>query len=95
MTIGSDVFIGTRSIIMPGVHIGNRVIIGAGSVVTKSIPDGSIVAGNPARLIGQYEDFEQKALHDFTSEADMVAMSDKTFAERINSIAATTSKPQL
>ncbi len=46
--IGNDVWIGGRVIILPGVHIGSHCIIGAGSVVTKDIPDWAIVAGNPA-----------------------------------------------
>ncbi len=49
--IGSDVWIGTRSIILPGVNVGDHVIIGAGAVVTKDIPDWAIVGGNPARII--------------------------------------------
>ncbi|MFC7420031.1 DapH/DapD/GlmU-related protein [Iodobacter arcticus] len=49
--IGNDVWIGQRVIILPGVHIGNGVIIGAGSVVSKSIPDYSVVVGNPARIV--------------------------------------------
>ena len=47
-TIGNDVWIGRRVMIMPGVHIGNHCVIGAGSVVTKDIPDWAIAAGNPA-----------------------------------------------
>jgi len=49
--IGNDVWIGTRVVILPGVHIGNHVVIGAGSVVTKDIPDWAVAAGNPARVI--------------------------------------------
>ncbi|MGM0946074.1 MAG: sugar O-acetyltransferase [Bacteroidota bacterium] len=53
--VGSDVWIGGGSIICPGVKIGNRSIIGAGSVVTKDVPEGVIVAGNPARVIRELE----------------------------------------
>ena len=49
--IGDDVFIGTRSIILKGVRIGERSIIAAGSVVTKNIPSDCIAAGNPAIVI--------------------------------------------
>ena len=48
--IGDDVFIGQSSIILPNVTIGNRVLIGAGSVVTKDIPSNSVAVGNPARV---------------------------------------------
>ena len=46
--IGDDVWIGARVIILPGVNIGSHSIIGAGAVVTKDVPEGVIVAGNPA-----------------------------------------------
>ena len=51
VTIGNDVWIGMRSIIMPGVKIGNGAVIGAGAVVTKDVPDYAIVGGVPARII--------------------------------------------
>jgi maltose O-acetyltransferase len=51
VVIGDDVWLGTRIIILPGVYIGSHSIIGAGSVVTKDVPEYSIVAGNPARVI--------------------------------------------
>lgn len=49
--IGARCFIGGGSIVMPGVEIGDDCVIGAGSVVTKSVPSGSIAAGNPAKLL--------------------------------------------
>ncbi|HZZ43828.1 MAG TPA: acyltransferase [Tepidisphaeraceae bacterium] len=49
--IGSNCFIGGRSILLPGITIGEGSIVAAGAVVTKDVPSGSIVAGNPARII--------------------------------------------
>jgi acetyltransferase-like isoleucine patch superfamily enzyme len=49
--INDDVWIGARSIILPGVEIGTGAVIGAGSVVTKNVPEFSIVAGNPAIML--------------------------------------------
>ena len=51
VTIGNDVWIGMRTIIMPGVKIGNGAVIGAGAVVTKDVPDYAIVGGVPAKVI--------------------------------------------
>ena len=51
IVIEDDVFIGTRSIVLKGVTIGARSIIGAGSVVSKNIPADCIAAGNPCRII--------------------------------------------
>jgi acetyltransferase-like isoleucine patch superfamily enzyme len=51
ITIGDNVWIGGNACIMPGVTIGNNVVIGAGSVVTKDIPDNVIAAGNPCKII--------------------------------------------
>jgi maltose O-acetyltransferase len=49
--IGSDVWVGGGAIILPGVRIGSRAVIGAGSVVTRDIPDAVFAAGNPCRVI--------------------------------------------
>ncbi len=53
VAIGSDVWVGGAAVICPGVTIGSRAVIGAGSVVTRDIPDGVFAAGNPCRVIRQ------------------------------------------
>lgn len=60
--IGDNVFVGAGAIIMPGVTLGNNVIVGAGSVVTKSFPNDSVIAGNPARMICNYEEYINRHL---------------------------------
>lgn len=52
VVIGNNVWIGARAMIMPGVAIGDECIVGAGAIVTKSLPKGAVAAGNPARVIG-------------------------------------------
>ena len=54
--IGSDVWVGGGAIILPGVRIGSRAVIGAGSVVTRDVPDGVFAAGNPCRVIREIAD---------------------------------------
>jgi maltose O-acetyltransferase len=51
VTIGSDVWVGGAAVICPGVAIGSRSVIGAGSVVTRDVPDDVFAAGNPCRVI--------------------------------------------
>lgn len=58
--IGDNVFIGAESVVLPGVSIGNNVIIGANSTVTKSIPDNTVAAGSPARIICSLEEYLSK-----------------------------------
>ena len=60
ITVGNDVYFGNNAIILPGVHIGNRVVIAAGAIVTKDIPDNSVVAGAPARVIKTCDDYLEK-----------------------------------
>ena len=62
IVVGNNVFIGMNSIILPGVHIGDNCVIGAGSVVTRDVPSDSVAAGVPARRIGSLEEYEQKML---------------------------------
>ncbi len=67
VVIGNDVFIGMNAIIMPGVRIGNCVIVAPGCVVTKSVPDGCIVGGIPGRIIGSFDEYKNRALMRFSS----------------------------
>lgn len=60
VTIGDNVWIGGNTVIMPGVHIGSNTVIGAGSVVTKDIPDWVVAAGNPCRVIKSITEADKK-----------------------------------
>ena len=55
MEIGSDVWVGGGALVLPGVRIGSRAVIGAGSVVTRDIPGDVFAAGNPCRVIRAIE----------------------------------------
>lgn len=87
ITIGNDVYIGVQSLILPGVRIGNRCVVGARSVVTKDIPDNSVAVGAPARPIcttDQYLDkMQRKSLrvgHLYGAEKDSALR--RIFAEK-------------
>lgn len=60
--IKKNAFIGSDAYILPNVTIGENAIVGARSVVTKSVPDGTVVAGNPARIICTTEQLAEKFL---------------------------------
>lgn len=62
VTIGDNVWLGGNTVVCPGVNIGNNVVIGAGSVVTKDIPDWSIAAGNPCRVIRKITEEDRRKL---------------------------------
>ncbi len=62
IAVGDNVAIGMRSIILPDVRIGSNCIIGCASVVNRDVPDNTIVAGVPARVIGNLEDYERKVI---------------------------------
>lgn len=90
--IGDDVFIGVNSILMPGVRIGNRVVVAAGSVVTKSVPDGTVVAGSPARIIMRYDDFEQRVRAQWATPEQMRGA---TFRDQVDSVLERVYKPEM
>lgn len=60
VTIGNNVFIGAESVILPGVIIGNNVVIGANSTVTHNIPDNSVVAGSPTKILCSTDEYLAK-----------------------------------
>ena len=60
--IFDNVFIGANSTIMYNVKIGPNAIVAANSVVTKDVPEGAVVGGNPAKVIGSYETVKSKRL---------------------------------
>lgn len=62
MTIGDNVWLGGNTVVCPGVHIGSNVVIGAGSVVTKNIPDWCIAAGNPCKVLRKITDDDKRKL---------------------------------
>ena len=61
ITVGSDVWVGGGAIILPGVHIGSRSVIGAGSVVTRDVPDDVFAAGNPCRVVREIAEGDRPA----------------------------------
>lgn len=58
--IGSNVYIGNNTLVMPGVTVGDNVLIAAGSVVTKSVPNDCVVGGNPARIICSRKEYYER-----------------------------------
>lgn len=58
--IGNNVFVGSHALILPGVNIGDNVVIGAGSVITKDVPNNTVVAGSPAKVISSIEEYATK-----------------------------------
>lgn len=76
--IGNNVFIGAKATVMPGVQIGNNCVVAAGAVVTRSIPDGEIWGGVPAKKIGNYEELKRKCIvynNDFREKTRDMNMS--------------------
>lgn len=67
ISVGNDVYMGNNVIILPGVTIGNKVVIGAGTIVTKDIPDNSVAVGVPARVIKTADEYfakiQRESLH--------------------------------
>ena len=91
--IGSNVFIGIDAVIMPGVVIGDNVIVGSGAVVTKSVPSDAVVAGNPARIVASFRQYEDYVLREYLSDEDMDVKL--PYRERVERSLTTEPKPVL
>ena len=75
--IGNYSYIGQWCMILPGVTIGERCIVAAGTVLTKSVPDGCMVAGNPARFIGYTEDLYKRTKNNYNFHCKKMSRSEK------------------
>ena len=64
ITVGNNVYIGNNVIILPGVNIGSKVIIGAGAIVSRDIPDNSVAVGVPAKVIKTADEYFEKLQRD-------------------------------
>lgn len=83
ITIGNNCFIGCRSTILPGVKIGDNVIIGAGSVVNRDIPSNSVAAGVPCKVICGLEEYKEKHKDDFLYMVNLPYEEKKKFLTRL------------
>jgi UDP-3-O-[3-hydroxymyristoyl] glucosamine N-acyltransferase len=61
--VGARASIGANATILPGVRIGSDALVGAGSVVVDDVPDGTVVAGNPAKVLGRVQELTCRAGH--------------------------------
>jgi len=85
--IGDDVFIGVNSIILPGVTIGREVVVAAGSVVTKDIPSGVVVAGTPAKKIMSFSSWRDSKLR-LPSESSLQKFGAGEYVQKVNAAIA-------
>ncbi|KGE19328.1 acyltransferase [Paenibacillus wynnii] len=93
VVVEDDVFIGARAIIMPNVTLGKGCIVAAGSVVTKSVTAGDVVAGNPAKVISRVETYINKCQdqlvesrkydHSYTIRGNISSESKKQMVEEL------------
>ena len=74
VVLGDNVFVGTQSIILKGIKIGNNTIIGAGSVVTHDIPSDCVAAGNPCKVIMSLDQYYKKRKSVYVEEAKKYAL---------------------
>lgn len=90
--IGDNVFIGMNSIVLLGVQIGNNVIVGAGTVLSKSVPSNCVVVGNPARIVTTFDDYVARCKDKFPKEINLVEGQRE---EQINAILDHSMRPMM
>ena len=83
IVVGNNCFIGCRSTILPGVKIGDNVIIGAGSVVNRDIPSNSVAAGVPCKVICSLEEYKEKHKDDFLYMVNLPYEEKKKFLTKL------------
>jgi acetyltransferase-like isoleucine patch superfamily enzyme len=81
--VGNNCFIGCRTTILPGVKIGDNVIIGAGSVVNRDIPSNSVAAGVPCKVICSLEEYKEKHKDDFLYMVNLPYEEKKDFLTKL------------
>lgn len=69
VVIGNNVFIGVNTVILRGISIGDNCVIGAGSIVTKDIPNNTVAVGNPAKVIMTIDEFYEKRKQSYINDA--------------------------
>ena len=69
--IGSYTFVGAKSVILPGIKVGKGCLIGTGTLVTKDVPDYSVVVGSPGKIIGSTMDIDREFISEFEELRDI------------------------
>lgn len=82
--VGNNVFIGMYVKIMPGVTIGNNVVIGLGSIVTKDIPDNSVACGVPARVIKTIDEYGESIKDKIYPTSELNKIQKRKYCEKNN-----------
>lgn len=82
--IGDNVFVGSGTRILYNVKIGSNVIIGSGSIVNRDIPDNSVAAGVPVRVIGNFEEFVKKQLESESYPSELSPKKERIMPELVD-----------
>ena len=69
--IGSYTFVGAKSVVLPGIKVGSGCLIGTGTLITKDVPDYSVVVGSPGKIIGSTLDIDQKFIKEYEELQDL------------------------